>query len=66
MTNKVNTIGEFNTSMGHIFTVEADRPFAVGQSIEANGKQYLIKGINMMYTKQTNVIGLIVADKAAS
>ena len=65
MTEKVNIIGEFNTAMGHIVTVKGDRAFKVGQRIESDGKHYTIKGVNMVYNLELNVVGLIV-EKTAS
>lgn len=66
MTKQVNIIGEFNTSMGHIITVKGDSTYNVGQKIIANGKTFTIIGINMVYSRNVDVVGLIVIDKTAS
>lgn len=44
MTEQVHIIEDFNTSIGHIIIVKNDRIFRVGQTIEADGKRYSVKG----------------------
>ena len=60
MTKKVNIIAEYDTSMGHILTVNSDQVYKIGQSIENNGKRYLIKGFPIANNAKPNVVDMIV------
>ena len=60
MIKQVNFIEEFDTSMGHIVTVKGDHVYKVGQTIENNGKRYLIKGFPIVNNQRLDFINMVV------
>ena len=60
MIKQVNFIEEFDTSMGHIVTVNGDQVYKVGQTIENNGKRYLIKGFPIVNNQRLDFINMVV------
>ena len=60
MTEQVNFIGEFDTTMGHIVTVISDRVFRVGQIVESGGKRYQIKGFPITNNARPDFVDMVV------
>ena len=60
MIKQVNFIEEFDTSVGHIVTVKGDRVYKVGQTIESNGKRYLIKGFPIVNNQRLDFVNMVV------
>ena len=62
MTEQVNFTGEFDTSMGHIVTIETDRVFRVGQFVESGGKRYQIKGFPIINNARPDFVDMVVSE----
>ena len=61
MIKQANIIAEFDTSIGHIVTVKSDQAYKIGQTIENNGKRYLIKGFPIVNNAKPDVVDMVVS-----
>lgn len=61
MTETVNIIEAFNTTIGYMITVKADRSFQVGQIIEDGQARYRIEGIHPHHDPDAGIISLRVS-----
>lgn len=62
MIRQVSFIEEFNTTMGHVVTVNTKDVFHVGEVIENKGKRYLIKGFPMVSKATPGITSIVVAE----
>lgn len=62
MIKQVSIIEEFNTTMGHVVTINTEDVFHVGEVIESKGKRYVIKGFPMVNKATPGIISIVVEE----